>query len=115
MVPTSMRRQHGMIVPLVVLALGALMLAVIAGVGLINAKAASNAYKSDQNAYLHEVQRKVAAWYAANVAIESNPSVAYASDELLAVVGIQRRFGIVLVLSPQLNDGTVAYHKVAIV
>jgi len=103
------------IVPLLVMAIGIVLIAVLLGVGLSNAKATSNAFKSEQHEYMVSVQKRLATWYGQNIAMESNAATSYTSDQLFVEIGVQRRYGIVLVLSPQFDDGTVRYHKVAIV
>jgi Tfp pilus assembly protein PilV len=104
-----------MALPLIVVATGMLVLAVVLGIGLVNAKKLSNAFRSEQSAYMADVQRRLALWYKSNVGLEADPNYSISSDDLFAAASIYRRYGVQLVISPQLNDGTVSYHKIAVV
>jgi hypothetical protein len=104
-----------MITPLIVFAIGAVMLALAVGVGVVHVKSVANAFQTERSAYMALIQKKLATWYSLNVGMERDPSFAMSSDQLMAAIGMEQKYGVVLVLSPAISDGTVQYHKVAIV
>lgn len=109
-------RQAGVAtIPLLVMALGLVLIAILLGTALSTAKGLSNSFKSQQHEYMIDVHGKLASWYRRNLTVEADAGFAISSNQLITELGIERRYGIVLVLSPQLNDGSVYYHKIAIV
>lgn len=114
-VPNRKREAGIATLPLLVMALGMVLIAVLLGTAMSTAKSLSNSFKSQQREYMMEVQAKVASWYERNLGIESGTGFTIDSAQLFAELGVERRYSVRLVISPQLDDGTVRYHKVAVV
>lgn len=113
--PRTNRQAGVATIPLLVMALGLVLIAILLGTALSTAKGLSNSFKSQQHDYMVEVQDKLASWYRRNLTVEADGSYVITSEQLFTAISTERRYGVALVLSQQLNDGSVYYHKIAIV
>ena len=109
------RRQKGMVIPLLIIGLAACVIAAVVGIGYVNARSQSNAFKATQSQYLRDLQSAVQTWYERHLTIEADAAYQIDSERLMAEIGMARKFGVTLILSTQLTDGVVRYRKVAIV
>lgn len=114
-IPNQTRQAGVATVPLLVIALGMVLIAILLGTALATAKSMANSFKSQQHEYMVDVQMKLGSWYRRNLAMEADASFTRDSDQLFSEIGVEKKYGVELVLSGQLDDGTVRYHKVAVV
>lgn len=112
---TSRTRQAGFTFPLFVIAIGSLAFAIFVGYGMVASKKITNAYRFSQQGYLDDCRKRIGQWYAANLKLEATPGWTLDSEKLLELAGIQRSYALVAIVSPALNDGTVQYHKFALI
>lgn len=107
-------RERGSVAIAIVVAVALFAFAVVGGIGVNNARRLANEYNGSRDDYMKMVRDRLEHWYARNLSMEAGQPT-YSSEALFDQIGVMRQYGVVLILSPQLSDGTVQYHKVAIV